>query len=42
LASIDRYDPFEVEERVGFLARIIFDPFGVHRDDHGRLKSYLP
>jgi hypothetical protein len=28
-----RYDLFEVEEGVGFLARIIFDPFGVHDDD---------
>ena len=33
LASIDRYDLFEVEEEVGFLARKIFDPFGVHDVD---------
>jgi hypothetical protein len=27
------YDLFEVEEEVGFFARIIFDPFGVHDVD---------
>jgi hypothetical protein len=36
-----RYDLFEVEEGVGFLARIIFDPFGVHDDDSGGVIPYL-
>jgi hypothetical protein len=35
-----KYDLFEVEEGVGFLARIIFDPFGVDRDDPERVISY--
>jgi hypothetical protein len=35
-----RYDLFEVEEGVGFLARIIYDPFGVDRDDPERVISY--
>jgi hypothetical protein len=41
LASIDRYDLFEVEEEVGFLARMIFDPFGVHDVDSKGVGSYL-
>jgi hypothetical protein len=41
LASIDRYDLFEVEEEVGFLARMIFDPFGVHDVDSGGVIPYL-
>jgi len=35
-----KYDLFEVEEGVGFLARIIYDPFGVDRDDPERVISY--
>jgi hypothetical protein len=37
-----RYDLFEVEEEVGFLARMIFDPFGVDHDDPERVISYKP
>jgi hypothetical protein len=37
-----KYDLFEVDEGVGFLARIIFDPFGVDRDDPERVISYSP
>jgi hypothetical protein len=36
-----RYDLFEVEEGVGFFARIIFDPFGVDDEDSGGVIPYL-
>jgi hypothetical protein len=35
-----RYDLFEVEEGVGFFARITFDPFGVDDDDPERVIPY--
>jgi hypothetical protein len=37
-----KYDLFEVEEGVGFLATIIFDPFRVNNDDPEWVISYSP